>query len=801
MRKTLIAIASLCSFSGVSFAQSSNTQVVNLVCSNDAFAAGPPQSSSFRVRSTCASSYSTKIVFYLVKIRSGSTFTFEVQSDDRGDYDFLSWKNPPLADINNITLADINSLPSADRGNRNTGGDSQDGKIGLKLNAPTTCRDVGTNNDGFERHYDVQAGDIILIGIDRWGSNSGFSISFGGDAVLDCSITIPGQHYYKCDEGDGTAQFDLTPIATELLNNNPRLIYKIYTTEEDAFDNTNNNIAQNPFTAHKDTNPNPLFFRVEDFITGLADIHRLNFNVIDPPQYEDVVSSFCDTPLEGDNAEPVSLVTVFNNIVGGSDDYTATYYATREDADAETNAIANPSQFVATHNGKAFIRINNEYNCSTVVEVSFTNASSPLNNAVIEVCDKISDGLGVETVDLTPAGYQIIGNLQNVTIKYYPTRQDADNGTNEITNTTAYLATFGSNIYAKVFNAGGCSTIAQIEVRVQPVNFEAEPVITFCDTADAGTGAETVDLTSIEAGLLQTVENATFIYYSTLADAEANVNAIANPSAYVHTLGSTAYVRVVDPEGCSSIQSINFTLKELEVSLGEPFAICEGNVPLRATTNLQGETFTYKWFFNGNEVTGATSETYNVTVPGTYSVEVTSNTGCMGTSEIVIAEGEGATISEINVNENTVSVIATSDAMPLQYSMDGLTWQDSNVFTNIAGGEHTVFVKNADGCISSRLFSIFSIPTMFTPNGDGYNDVWKINGIELYQGSSLEIYDRSGRLLIEKRIDSNVIWDGFFADGKKAPSTDYWYIIKLTDGRKFSGSVTVKSRGAKENNS
>ena len=157
MRKTLIALVSLCSFSGVSYAQTSGTPIVNLVCSNDAFAAGPPAESTYDVGSTCApSAYSSRIVFYLVKIRSGSTFTFEVQSDDQRDYDFMSWQNPPIPDIANITVDDINNLPLADRGNRNAGGN--EGRIGLRLDAPTMCR--GVQGDGFERHYDVVPGEI-----------------------------------------------------------------------------------------------------------------------------------------------------------------------------------------------------------------------------------------------------------------------------------------------------------------------------------------------------------------------------------------------------------------------------------------------------------------------------------------------------------------------------------------------------------------------------------------------------------------------------------------------------------------
>lgn len=86
---------------------------------------------------------------------------------------------------------------------------------------------------------------------------------------------------------------------------------------------------------------------------------------------------------------------------------------------------------------------------------------------------------------------------------------------------------------------------------------------------------------------------------------------------------------------------------------------------------------------------------------------------------------------------------------------------------------------------------------MFTPNGDGINDTWNIPGLEIYEGSNVVIYDRTGRLVYEAQLSSNVIWNGFFKNGQKAPTQDYWYIINVTDGRKFTGHVTVKSRGEK----
>lgn len=55
---------------------------------------------------------------------------------------------------------------------------------------------------------------------------------------------------------------------------------------------------------------------------------------------------------------------------------------------------------------------------------------------------------------------------------------------------------------------------------------------------------------------------------------------------------------------------------------------------LNAQVNLP--TVTFQWFFNGNPISGATSETLAINQLGTYSVEVRSNRGCLGTDQLTI---------------------------------------------------------------------------------------------------------------------------------------------------------------------
>jgi gliding motility-associated-like protein len=83
------------------------------------------------------------------------------------------------------------------------------------------------------------------------------------------------------------------------------------------------------------------------------------------------------------------------------------------------------------------------------------------------------------------------------------------------------------------------------------------------------------------------------------------------------------------------------------------------------------------------------------------------------------------------------------------------------------------------------------VPNVFTPNGDGFNDAFRI----IAQGiatSKLVIYDRWGVLIYEGNVP---VWNGNTRNGQPAAEGVYYYLYEATsiDGRSFTdrGSVTL----------
>lgn len=249
-------------------------------------------------------------------------------------------------------------------------------------------------------------------------------------------------------------------------------------------------------------------------------------------------------------------------------------------------------------------------------------------------------------------------------------------------------------------------------------------------------------------------------------------------------------------ETCTVEDGVTLFFDSLEIDAGEDFSLCNGE----ALINLEYEVFgemTFEWKFNGEIIPDATEDNLLINQSGSYAVTASSSFGCVGADSITLSEGSGLVISNIQIEADFIIVQASGGEEPYEYSIDGIHWQSDNYFYNLPAGDYTVYVRSADGCIASMLITQFFIPSLFTPNGDGINDSWRIKGLENYPNSNIQIFDRYGRNVYQSYLNSNEIWDGFFNNGQKAPTQDYWYILKVSSNKTYSGTITVKSRSEK----
>jgi gliding motility-associated-like protein len=280
-------------------------------------------------------------------------------------------------------------------------------------------------------------------------------------------------------------------------------------------------------------------------------------------------------------------------------------------------------------------------------------------------------------------------------------------------------------------------------------------------------------------------------------DSSASITALGDFETYLWSDGSTENsiiasgtqmfsVTVTDVNGCIAHDTI-FTFEHIVLVpfLGLDTTLCNSQEFI-----LQPENDYAKYMWS----TGSSAPSITITQAGTYGITVTDDIGCVNSYSINIDYTAGPEITSIHSGGGTIIVNATGGTPPLIYSYDGDTWQQSNTFNFLPTDAYLMSVMDKNYCIATMptfLDNSIQIPSFFTPNGDGYNDMWVIGGIYQYPSAEIQVYDRFGKKLFEF-CGTDQGWNGTYM-GSPLPSDTYWYAIRLMDGqRTITGNVTIK---------
>lgn len=148
-------------------------------------------------------------------------------------------------------------------------------------------------------------------------------------------------------------------------------------------------------------------------------------------------------------------------------------------------------------------------------------------------------------------------------------------------------------------------------------------------------------------------------------------------------------------------------------------------------------------------------------------------------------------INDFTENKNSVELIPPTIGGPYEFSLNGINYQVSPLFTNLSIGNYTAYIRETATCeYLSYPIILLDYPRFFTPNGDGYNDIWKINNLDFFPKAVITIFDRYGKLLTQMNTTRNS-WDGKCND-YELPADDYWFSLNLGDGKIIKGHFSLK---------
>ncbi|PWA07686.1 lectin [Flavobacterium laiguense] len=250
---------------------------------------------------------------------------------------------------------------------------------------------------------------------------------------------------------------------------------------------------------------------------------------------------------------------------------------------------------------------------------------------------------------------------------------------------------------------------------------------------------------------------------------------------------STTYFSEATNNGCTNNTKVpvDLIVYPLPVVADETVKKCSSS-----TVQLDASlpNMTYLWS------TGETTQTIEVPSNGIYTVDVTSLApeNCTSRKTITVQEDNKPEVKIVIVDETTVTIELIKEEDYFEYSIDGIHYQSSNVFTNAPSGLQTAYARDVNKCnTDSEPFVVIIVPKYFTPNNDGFNDVWEIKGLVNYPLAEVSLFDRYGKLIAQLH-GFNRSWDGTY-NKNQLPATDYWYVIKLDkDSPEVKGHFSLK---------
>ncbi len=298
---------------------------------------------------------------------------------------------------------------------------------------------------------------------------------------------------------------------------------------------------------------------------------------------------------------------------------------------------------------------------------------------------------------------------------------------------------------------------------------------------------------SVTAAVSGANGNVSYVWSTTPVQTGAAITGLA---------AGTYTVTVTDAAGCTATETATLTAAQpVSIDLGNDRTFCAGS---SATLNAGAGFAAYAWS------TGETTESIGVSASDVYSVTVTNASGCTATDGVavtVIETPEVLLTADTTIYENNPFALKpeivgnTQGATYLWLPAEGLSC--NNCLSPVANPDdtttYTLVFTDVNGCVNEASITInvlkgarVYMPNVFSPNGDGSNDILFPLGIGV-KAIEWKVFNRWGELVFVT-TDFNIGWDGTFK-GLPQPAGVYVYVMQVTFmnniSQSYNGSVTL----------
>ncbi len=670
----------------------------------------------------------------------------------------------------------------------------------------------------------VNSAGTYIVNVDP---NNGDCPTIGQAIVTYYDLPMPDTpgDLRACDTGnDGMETFDLQTDITPQLNVDSTVFEVTYHTSPTR-DQTD--IIADPSNYTNTLTTETIYVKIANRQNINCDDTSIDFQLhVDEIPEPDVPTDFevCDDPGNdaGTNFDLNAIFLPQLNV--DTTIFEVTYHT--DPARDTASEITNPSSYNTQPAQTIYFKIanlNNAYCTDETLKADLIIHPAPgLEGLVtmpadrlIEQCDNNNDG--ISNFNLEEA-YDLLVNdgVTNHTLEFYLSLSNAQNNTASI-NSIYQNTRLTEEVFVRVTSDEGCVNVSNFFIRAVGANLGAISAMVTCEDSDgiANDGHGEFDLVAKEAEIRTSFgldASISIRFYSNEFDAEVEQNEIAQITDFISP-STTIWVRAEGGTGnCRGIEPITLTVNPLPQPILElEYIICV-NEPGNDSVNIDGGTFeSYNWVNVGTGASIGMSQLITISESGDYQLTVTytlNGVSCINTMPFEVLSAnipefatDPFTVTDLQEN-NSVGVnllfgtVDLGDQEDYEYALNSPNgpYQQSNRFDNLSPGVYTVYVRNINGncAIASKDVSVVGYPKFFTPNGDGFNDQWRLLGVnEQFQaGASIYIFDRYGKLL-KQLGPTSPGWDGTF-NGHPLPASDYWFRVLLDDGRSILGHFALK---------
>ena len=426
-----------------------------------------------------------------------------------------------------------------------------------------------------------------------------------------------------------------------------------------------------------------------------------------------------------------------------------------------------------------FVQVTDSNGCVSIDSVQITVNPLPTINAGLDVQICILDttqliATGGHTYIWTPAFN--LASPNNDSTNVWPI------------DTTEYMVT--------AIDSNACSNIDLVAVIVNPL-----PIV------NAGLDTTSCNATPVILG--GTPTGPALSDYAWSPNFEINDSTLANPTVDP-TQTNTYWVLVTDSNSC--IDSDTVTVNIFAIEAIEDTSICQfTDIVLFVNTFSGIPPYIYNWAPNNDlTTTNYDTTTASPTEPASYFLSVTDGHGCLerDTVNIEVYESPMA-IFEYTLLPSCEGLKA--DFINQSTEADSYFWEFQDGETSTETEPSTLFNYNEDlvirlialnnsGCSDTTDYTEpineftqyveLNPANVFTPNGDGINDLFEIQGdFDLTGCVRLIIYNRWGTMVFSSS-DNFATWDGRTFAGEEVPGGVYFYVLEI-NGMIFKESVTL----------